>query len=73
MSISPESLDSTWQDLCAAAANSPVPATVTPTLAEIPDLVRSGKKMLIAGSGSKLGWGGLVQQPDLVVRTTQLD
>jgi glycolate oxidase FAD binding subunit len=75
MPISIESLDSTWQGLCAAAAHSPssVPATVTPTLAEIPELVRSGKKLLIAGSGSKLAWGGLVQQPDLVVRTTQLD
>lgn len=73
MPISIESLDSTWQSLCAAAAHSSVPATVTPTLAEIPELVRSGKKLLIAGSGSKLGWGGLVQHPDLVVRTTQLD
>jgi glycolate oxidase FAD binding subunit len=73
MPISVEPLDSHWQDLCAAAANSSGFATVTPSLAEIPDLVRSGKKLLIAGSGSKLAWGGLVQQPDLVVRTTQLD
>jgi glycolate oxidase FAD binding subunit len=73
MPISLESLDSTWQGLCAAATNSSVPAMATPTLTEICDLVRSGKKLLIAGSGSKLAWGGLVRQPDLVVRTTQLD
>jgi glycolate oxidase FAD binding subunit len=81
MPISPEPLDATWQELCSAATISNLTvsnlttelATVTPTVAEIPDLVRSGKKILIAGGGSKLAWGGLVQQPDLVLRTTKLD
>jgi glycolate oxidase FAD binding subunit len=74
MPISIEPLDSTWQTLCLAAANvSSNLATTTPTAAEIPDLVRSGKKLLIAGGGSKLAWGGMVQQPDLLVRTTKLD
>jgi glycolate oxidase FAD binding subunit len=77
MPISFEPLDSTWQNLCARATTSAnlasAIATVTPTGSEIPDLVRSGKKLLIAGSGSKLAWGGLVQQPDLLLRTTQLD
>jgi glycolate oxidase FAD binding subunit len=76
MPIFIEPLDSIWQNLCSAATGSGLIAdlaTVTPTLEEIPDLVRSGKKLLIAGSGSKLAWGGLVQQPDLVLRTTKLD
>jgi glycolate oxidase FAD binding subunit len=73
MPIFSEPLDLTWQDLSLAAANSPSPSMISPTREEIPDLVRSGQKLLIAGGGSKLGWGGLVQQPDLLIRTTKLD
>jgi glycolate oxidase FAD binding subunit len=68
-----EPLNSTWQNLYLSAANGSDISMATPTREELPDLVRSGKKILIAGSGSKLNWGGLVQQPDLLLRTTQLD
>jgi glycolate oxidase FAD binding subunit len=73
MPIFSEPLDPTWQSLSLSAASGSSPAMISPTRDEIPDLVRSGKKLLIAGGGSKLGWGGLVQQPDLLLRTTKLD
>jgi glycolate oxidase FAD binding subunit len=73
MTIFSAPLDSTWQNLFASAANGSSPLAVTPTPEELPDLIRSGKKLLIAGSGSKLNWGGLVQQPELLVQTTKLD
>jgi glycolate oxidase FAD binding subunit len=68
-----EPLNSMWQNLYLSAANGSDISMATPTREELPDLVRSGKKMLVAGSGSKLNWGGLVQQPDLLLCTTQLD
>jgi glycolate oxidase FAD binding subunit len=68
-----------WQKLVAVgslgAASPPETRLVFPTAAELPELVKSvaGERLLVAGSGSKLAWGRLVQKPTMLVSTQKLD
>jgi glycolate oxidase FAD binding subunit len=73
MSNSSTPVDLYWQQLLSVAANIASIPIVAPTIDELPTVVREADRLLIAGNGSKIGWGSLVQQPTLVVRTTKLD
>jgi glycolate oxidase FAD binding subunit len=73
MPNSSTTLDIHWQKLLSIAANVSDLPTITPTLEELPEIIRGGDRLLIAGNGSKLGWGSRVQQPSLVIRTTKLN
>ncbi len=68
-----------WQQLIKVATTPPtqIEALIFPTSDELSAVVseaaRRQQKMLVVGSGSKLGWGGLVDQPTLIVSTKKLD
>jgi glycolate oxidase FAD binding subunit len=71
--------DEHWQKLIemAATPSTHIDAVVLPTADELTAVVQEAasrqQKILIAGRGSKLGWGGLVEQPTLLVSTKKLD
>jgi glycolate oxidase FAD binding subunit len=73
MPNSSTALDAHWQKLISSATNVPSLPTITPTLEELPEVMRGGDRLLIAGNGSKIGWGNPVQQPSLLVKTTKLN
>jgi glycolate oxidase FAD binding subunit len=68
-----------WQQLIKVATTPPtqIEALIFPTSDELSAVVseaaRRQQKILVVGSGSKLGWGGLVDQPTLIVSTKKLD
>ncbi len=68
-----------WQQLIKVATtpSTHIDAVVLPTADELATVVQEAtsrqQKILIAGQGSKLGWGGLVDQPTLLVGTKNLD
>ncbi len=67
-----------WQQAFSTASQDPVAAMVWPEqVADLADLValahREKIPLLVAGSGSKLGWGSLVRSPQLAVSTQRLD
>jgi glycolate oxidase FAD binding subunit len=65
--------DSHWPQLVAQAATGSLDQILTPTVSELPAIVQSGQRLLIAGSGSKLAWGKLVQEPTLLISTQRMD
>jgi glycolate oxidase FAD binding subunit len=71
--------DEHWLPLIKLATTPPtqIATVATPTLDELPDVVQAAatdrQKILVAGRGSKLTWGGLVDQPTLLVSTQKLD
>jgi glycolate oxidase FAD binding subunit len=73
MPNSSTALDVHWQKLISSATNVPSLPSITPTLEELPEIVRGGDRLLIAGSGSKIVWGSRVDQPSLLVKTTKLN
>jgi glycolate oxidase FAD binding subunit len=74
-----ESLDSPWQDKIKNAISSSPPGfflapTTGETLAEIVKIAhQQALTIMPCGGGSKLGWGGLVKAPQLVVSTAKLN
>lgn len=73
------SLDKHWQELVTVATSpaTQVDTIVLPTADELSAVVREAasnqQKILVAGSGSKLGWGGLVDRPTLIVNTSKMN
>lgn len=75
-----EALEVSWQQRiqAAIAPGFPLPAIVLPeTPAALAEVItcahRNSWRMLPCGAGSKLGWGGLAQDLDLVVSTERLN
>jgi glycolate oxidase FAD binding subunit len=68
-----------WQQLIKVATtpSTQIEALIFPTSDELSAVVSEAagrqQKILVVGSGSKLGWGGLVDQPTLIVSTKKLD
>jgi glycolate oxidase FAD binding subunit len=68
-----------WQQLIKVATtpSTQIDICVYPTMDELPAVVQEAaslqQKILVAGNGSKLDWGGLVDQPTLLVSTKKLD
>ncbi len=71
-------LSPNWQQAFSTASQDPVAAMVWPErVADLADLVALAHHhqipLLVAGSGSKLGWGSLVRSPQVAVSTQKLD
>lgn len=74
-----ENLDTSWQESIKNAIQSPPPAYLlapnqSDTLAEIVKIAhQEGIPLIPCGNGSKLGWGGLVKDAQLIVSTHKLN
>lgn len=74
------SLETPWQEKIrqAVTPSSALACMVSPNsqekLAEVMAVAHQQKwRMLLAGQGSKLGWGGLVQEPQVLISSQRLD